>query len=83
MEQVHEFNTSEHDPPSKVAASSLTDLVAIGFASGFLRIFTMKDCKMDHETMIFQSEVMDIQFDSVGKFLAVFYKNGKIVIFNL
>jgi len=38
---------------------------------------------MDHETMIFQSEVMDIQFDSVGKFLAVFYKNGKIVIFNL
>jgi hypothetical protein len=38
---------------------------------------------MEHETILFQSQVMDISFDAIGKFLAVFYRNGKIVIFNL
>ena len=38
---------------------------------------------MLHEVMIFDSAVMDITFSKCGKFLAAFYKNGKIVIFNL
>ena len=33
--------------------------------------------------MIFESSVMDIKFSPKGKFLAVFFKNAKIVIFNL
>ena len=33
--------------------------------------------------MIFESPVMDIQFSKTGKFMAVFYKNAKIVIFNI
>ena len=38
---------------------------------------------MVHETMIFQSAVMDISYSPQGKFMALFFKNGKIVIFNL
>lgn len=33
--------------------------------------------------MIFESAVMDIQFSRSGKFMAAFYKNAKIVIFNI
>ena len=33
--------------------------------------------------MIFQSALMDISFSPLGKFMAIFFKNGKIVIFNL
>ena len=35
-----------------------------------------------HETMLFQSPVMDIQFSLDNKFMAVFFKSGKIVIIN-
>ena len=38
---------------------------------------------MVHETMIFQNAVMDIGFSPEGKFMATFFRNGKIVIFNL
>lgn len=38
---------------------------------------------MVHETMIFQSAVMDIAFSPMGKFMSIFFKNGKIVIFNI
>lgn len=83
MEQVHEFNTSAHDPPTKVASSDKTAYVAVGFKSGFLRVFDMSERKMIHETMIFDSTIMDISFSKNGKFMAVFHKNGKIVITNI
>ena len=83
MEQIHEFNTSAHDPPTKVASSQVDDLAAVGFKSGFLRVFSMEKRTMVHETMIFQAAVCDIAFDSVSKFMAVFFKTGEIVIFNL
>jgi WD40 repeat protein len=82
MEQVHEFNTSEHDPPSTVASSYSNAFVAVGFKSGFFRVFEMTDRKMIHENMVYESTVMAISFSQNGKFMAVFFKNGKIVIIN-
>lgn len=46
-------------------------------------MFDIKERKMVHETMIFQSSVMDIKFSPEGKFMATFFKNGKIVVFKL
>lgn len=83
MEQVHEFNTSEVDPPTSIASSKKDKIVAVGFKSGFLRVFDIAERKMVHETMIFQSPIMDISFSPQCKFMATFFKNGKIVIFNL
>ena len=83
MEQVHEFNTSEHDPPTAVASSSTNSYVAVGFKSGFFRVFDMSERKMIHETMVFDSCVMDISFAKNGKFMSVFFKNGRIVIINV
>lgn len=62
MEQIHEFNTSEHDPPSTVTSSQKNTYVSVGFKSGFFRIFDMKDRVMVHENMIYDSTVMSISF---------------------
>jgi WD40 repeat protein len=43
----------------------------------------MSERKMIHETMVFDSCVMDISFAKNGKFMAVFFKNGRIVIINI
>ena len=83
MEQIHEFNTADVDPPTSIASSLKTPIIAVGFKSGFLRMFDIGERKMVHETMIFQSSVMDINFSPEGKFMACFFRNGKIVIFNL
>ena len=83
MEQIHEFNTSALDPPTAICSSINDVTVAVGFKSGFLRVFNLKERKMIHETMIFESSVMDIAFSSGGKFMSTFFKNGKIVIFNI
>ena len=56
--------------------------MAIGFKSGFLRILDLNEMKIVHETLLFQSPVMDIEFSLDNKFMAVFYKSGKIVIIN-
>jgi len=83
MEQIHEFNTSEHDPPTTVSSSRHSPLVAVGFKSGFFRVFDMNEKKMLHENMVFESAVTAISFSKNGKFMAVFFKNGKIVITNV
>ena len=84
LDQVHEFNTSAADPPTKICASTYDDTVAVGFKSGFLRLFNLAGEKvMRHEVMVFDSPIMDITFSACGKFMSAFYKNGKIVIFNL
>ena len=57
-------------------------LVAIGFKSGFLRILDLNQMKIVHETLLFQSPVMDIEFSLDNKLMAVFFKCGKIVIIN-
>jgi len=57
-------------------------LVAIGFKSGFLRILDLDQMKIVFETMLFQSPVMDIEFSLDNRFMAVFFKSGKIVIMN-
>ena len=53
MDQIHEFNTSEVDPPVSIESSHHDAIVAVGFKSGFLRIFNVEERKMVHETMIF------------------------------
>lgn len=62
MEQVHEFNTSEQDPPTTVSSSRKDALVAVGFKSGFLRVFDMSERKMVHESMVYDQSVMNISF---------------------
>lgn len=42
----------------------------------------MSERMMVHENMVFESTVMTINFAQNGKFMAVFYKNSKIVIIN-
>ena len=53
MKQVHEFNTSDTDPPTSISSSKKDEIVAVGFKSGFLRVFNLADRKMVQETMIF------------------------------
>lgn len=56
--------------------------MAIGFKSGFLRILDLDLMQIVHETLLFQSPIMDIEFSRNNKYLAVFFKSGKIVIIN-
>ena len=65
-----------------ISSEDTDTLVAIGFKSGFLRILDLSEMKIVHETLLFQSPVMDIDFSLNNKFMAVFYKSGKIVIIN-
>lgn len=62
LDQIHEFNTSANDPPTKLTSATHDDTVAVGFKSGFLRLFKLSgdERKMYFETMIFESSVMDI-----------------------
>jgi WD40 repeat protein len=83
MEQIHEFNTAATDPPTTVASSAKDPLVAVGFKSGFLRILNVEQKKVVHETMIFETPIKDINWSPEGKFMAAFFKNGKIVIFRV
>ena len=57
-------------------------LVAIGFKSGFLRILDLNEMKIVHETLLFQSPVMAIEFSLDNRFMAEFFRSGKIVIIN-
>jgi len=41
LDQIHEFNTSANDPPTKLASATHDDTVAVGFKSGFLRLFNL------------------------------------------
>ena len=83
MEQVHEFNTSPMDPPISIASSQKFPLAAVGFKSGFLRVFNLERRQVVHETMVFESSVMDIVFSPQGKYMAAFFKNAKVVIFKI
>jgi len=84
LDQIHEFNTAESDPPTTIKSALHDDTVAVGFKSGFLRVFQLaNDRQILFETQIFEASVMDIAYSQTGKFMAVFYKNAKIVIFNL
>ena len=85
MEVNTEFTTS-NDVAMKLATSSEDCTVAIGFKSGFIRIFDLSfenSGKLIAETMIFEAPVMDLQYSPDNKFLAVFYKSCRIVIFSI
>lgn len=85
MEVNTEFTTS-NDVALKIATSLEDSTVAIGFKSGFIRIFDLSfenSGKLIAETMIFEAPVMDLQFSPDNKFLAVFYKSCRIVIFSI
>jgi WD40 repeat protein len=85
VEVVTEF-TTQNDMATKLSTSSKDPTVAIGFKSGFIRIFDLSlesSGKLLAETMIFEAPVMDLQYSPDNKFLAVFYKSCRIVIFNV
>jgi WD40 repeat protein len=85
MEVNTEFTTS-NDVALKLATSSEDSTVAIGFKSGFIRIFDLSfenSGKLIAETMIFEAPVMDLRYSPDNKFLAVFYKSCRIVIFSI
>ena len=65
-----------------IPSEDTDSLVAIGFKSGFLRILDLEQMKIVHETLLFQSPIMDIEFSLDNRFMAVFFKNGTIVILN-
>ena len=48
-----------------------------------MRVLNIEIKQVVHETMIFESPVMDLVFSGEGKFMASFFKNGKIVIFKI
>lgn len=64
LDQIHEFNTAPSDPPTKITSCNHDDTVAVGFKSGFLRIFNLAgpEKRIQHEVMVFESAVRDIQF---------------------
>ena len=62
LEVVTEFTTN-NDVALKLATSQHDSTVAIGFKSGFIRIFDLSfenSGKLMAETMIFESPVMDL-----------------------
>lgn len=65
MEVLTEF-TTQNDVATKLTSSSVDPTVAIGFKSGFIRIFDLTSTpdstggKLLAETMIFESPVMDL-----------------------
>ena len=71
------------DPPISIASSQKFPLAAVGFKSGFLRVFNLERRQVVHETMVFESSVMDIVFSPQGKYMAAFFRNAKVVIFKI
>jgi len=85
MEVQTEF-TTQNDTATKLATSHVDPTVAVGFKSGFIRIFDLSveaTGKLVAETMIFDSPVSDLQYSPENKYLAVFYKCCRIVIFSI
>ena len=93
MEQLNEF-ISENDKPVRVVCQNSEplgegivneykdSLLAVGFESGFLRIIDLDEMSVVHETLLYESPVMDIDFSLDNRFMAVFHKTGQIVIIN-
>eukprot|EP00347_Sterkiella_histriomuscorum_P023802 403333335 len=82
MDLENEF-TTQNDLPTKISSSHQDCCVSVGFKSGFLRIFDLQQGKLLAETMIYESPIMDIQYSPDNRFLGIFYKSSKIVIFNV
>lgn len=57
---VEEEFTTENDTPTRIATNQADSMVAIGFKSGFVRVFDLQQNKLHFETMIFESPIMDI-----------------------
>jgi WD40 repeat protein len=64
LDQIHEFNTAPTDPPTKICSAYHDDTIAVGFKSGFLRVFNLsgEEKKIIYEIMIFDVPVMDIAY---------------------
>ena len=59
MDVDHEFTTA-NDLPIHLATSPVDSTVAVGYRSGFLRIFDLSEGKLVAETMIYESPVQDL-----------------------
>jgi WD40 repeat protein len=86
LEVLTEFVT-QNDAATRLASSVHDATLSVGFRSGFIRIFDLNSGeaqgKLVAETMIFESPVMDIQYSLDNRFMAVFYKSCRIVIFSV
>lgn len=59
MDVQDEF-TVANDIPIKVASNNGDCMIAVGFKSGFVRVFDLEQNKLFTETMIFESPIMDV-----------------------
>ena len=77
MDLSFEF-TTQNDEPTVIATHD--QKVGVGFRTGFVRVF--EEGKMVSEMMVYESKVMDMRYGGEdGRWLAVFYRNSKIVVF--
>ena len=82
MDVENEFLIT-NDQPTKIASNPSDCMIAVGFKSGFLRVFDLQQNKLHFETMIYEDPIVDITFSDDNKFMSVFHKSSKIVIFNM
>jgi WD40 repeat protein len=82
MVQLFEFE-SANDTPLVVSSSKVDPIVAVGFKSGFIRIFDLYKLELYFETMTNSSEIKDLQFSPDSKFLSVIDRDSRISIYNV
>ena len=78
--QTFEFS-SELDKPLLLAAQSSVPLFAVGYESGFVRVFDALSNKQVMENLIYESPIRAIKFSPDERFLAVMCENSRIVVF--
>ena len=80
--QLFEFKT-ENDYPEIVHCHPLMPYLAVGYKSGFIRVFDSVLSKVIYENMIFESSIKDLRFSTEGRLLASIHENSRIVIFDV
>ena len=59
LDLENEF-AAQNDLPVKVSSSATDVAVAVGFKSGFVRVFDLQESKLILETLIYESPIVDI-----------------------
>lgn len=77
--QLYEFIT-DNDFPEVVCCHPGEPYLAVGYKSGFVRIFDSILSKVIYENMVFESWIKDLRFSSDGRLLASISENSRIVI---
>jgi len=67
--QLYEFIT-DNDYPEVVCCHPSAPYLAVGYKSGFVRVFDSLLSKVIHENLIFESSIKDLRFSGDGRHLA-------------